>query len=108
MDFDKILTELGGYGKWQIVSTVLCFLCGMATSMIIMSYSFTGKKDLADQAIKCHILGQGDGLGSNECSIFGRLEPAKYYQLFNKHERTGQHRQNLFKKGHFQFEITFC
>ena len=22
-----------------------------------------------------------------------------YYQLFNKHERTSQHRQNLFKKG---------
>ena len=52
MDFDAILPKLGGFGKWQILTTTLCSLCAVGGGIITMTYSFTGKMQLLEK--KCH------------------------------------------------------
>ena len=49
MDFDAILPKLGGFGKWQILTTTLCSLCAVGGGIITMTYSFTGKMQLLEK-----------------------------------------------------------
>ena len=51
MDFDAILPKLGGFGKWQILTTTLCSLCAVGGGIITMTYSFTGKMQLLENIV---------------------------------------------------------
>ena len=43
MNYDDILVELGELGKWQLLVMALVWLVGIASGIVTMTYSFTGK-----------------------------------------------------------------
>ena len=60
MDFDAILPKLGGFGKWQILTTTLCSLCAVGGGIITMTYSFTGKMQLFEKKFVIRVIGKNN------------------------------------------------
>ena len=46
MNYDDILKELGGFGKWQILTSILCGICQLLGGVVVLIYSFAGKQKI--------------------------------------------------------------